>query len=123
MAPQISQIWVRRSYLLLFDHCEEVVSHEVDFLASFSEAVDFLEAAGGVVDLSVFAEDGGLPHHFLDVLVDGEDAVEYLPGALSAETALALDGVLVLLGLLLGLLQSPLDPPYLPTPLPMHSLI
>ena len=110
MAPQISQIWVRMSYLLLLYDCLEVVTHQVDFLPPLSQSLDLFQAAGGVVDLSVLSEDFSLFHHLLDVLIDRQDAVEDLPWPLSAETGLALNGVSILLGLLLGLLQSPLNP-------------
>lgn len=110
MAPQISQIWVRMSYLLLLNHCEKVISHQVNLLASLSQPFYFLQAAGRVIDLSILSKDGCLPHHFLDVLVNGEDAVEYLSWTFSAETGLAFNSILIFLGLLLCLLESPLDP-------------
>lgn len=121
MAPQVSQIWVRRSYLLLLHHCQQVVAHQVDLLPPLPQSVHFLEAARGVVDLSVLAEDGGLSHHFLDVLVDGEDAVEYLARAFCGEAGFVLDGVLVLLGLLFCLLEAAFDPGCVRVGVQMHS--
>ena len=110
MAPQISQIWVRRSYLLLLDHRQQVVAHQVDLFPPLPQTVHLLQATRRVVDLPVLSEDRRLLHHLLDVLIDGEDSIEDLPGTLSGETGLALDGVLVFLGLLLGLLKTSLDP-------------
>lgn len=59
----------------MFDDGKEIIAHEIDFLAMFSESFYFFEAASRVVDLSVLAEDSCLSHHFLDVFIDGEDAV------------------------------------------------
>jgi hypothetical protein len=123
MAPQVSQIWVRRIYLLLLDHRQQVVAHQVDLLPPLPQALHLLETARGVVDLPVLAEDRRLLHHLVDVLIDGQDAVEDLPRPLSAQRALVLDRVLVLLGLLLDLLDAPLDPRCLKLKVQMHSLM
>lgn len=97
-------------YLLLLDHRQQVVPHQVDLLPPLPQTLHLLQTPRRIVDLPVLAEYRRLLHHLVDVLIDGQDAVEDLPGPLSGEGGLVLDGVLVLLGLLLDLLQTPLDP-------------
>lgn len=60
--------------------------------------------------MTVLSEDLCFFHHFLNVLINGKDAVEDLSGSLSVETGFTLNGICILLGLLFGFLQSPLNP-------------
>jgi hypothetical protein len=121
MAPQISQIWVRKHYLLLLDDGQQVVAHQVDLLPPLPQPLHLLQTPRGVINLSLRTEDLGLIHHLLNILINGKDAVEYLPGAFGGETSLGLNGILVLLGLLLSLLEAAFDPGWMGREVQMHS--
>lgn len=110
-------------YLLVLHHCEQVIAHQIHLLPVFPQPLHLLQAARGVVDLSIFSEDGSLPHHFFDVLVDGEEAVEDLSGPFGVETAFVFDGGQVFPGFLLYFLQPPFDPCCLHLQIPMHSFM
>jgi hypothetical protein len=94
----------------VFDNCKEIITHKIDFLPLLPEALNFLEATCRVVDLSVLTKDCGLSHHFFDIVVDGEKAVEDLARAFGGGVSFVLDSVEVLLGLLFDVLEAAFNP-------------
>jgi hypothetical protein len=98
------------SYLLLFNDCEKVIPHQVNFLSALTKSFNLLQTSRGIIDLPILSKDGSFLHHLIDVLVDGQDAVKDLPGALGTHTSFTFYGICILFGLLFCFLQSPFDP-------------
>jgi hypothetical protein len=98
------------SYLLLLYDGQQVVPHQVDLLPPLTQPLNFFQAPRGVVDLPVLSENRGFSHHLLNVLIDCQDSIEYLPGSLGTEASLVLYGILILFGFLFCLLKPPFNP-------------
>lgn len=73
--------------------------------------------------MTVLSEQGGLGHHLFDIFVDSQDSIKNLPGSFGGKTALVLNGILILFGLLFGLLKAPFNPSCMIFDLQMHSLM
>lgn len=90
--------------LLVFYDCQQIVSHQIYFFTVLPESLNFLQASGRVIDLTILSKNGSLTHHLFDIFINREKPIQNLSRPFSGETGFVFNSRQIFLSFLLNFL-------------------